>query len=228
MDPRVRLAVAQAINVPLIRDKVFDGAATVAAQFTPRGLEAHDPSLKPIPYDPAAARKLLADAGYAKGFAVRLDATNDRYLEDSLVAQAIGGMLEEVGVKVNVNAIPKAVFFPQINKGDFTMFLAGWSGTDPISSWNSIFHCRDPKAGFGHVNRTHYCNAAADALIAKAGATFDAEQRIALERQAYAMGQKDLAINPLYFQDEVAGLSKHLVSEERPDGLIFVSQMKRA
>ena len=227
MDLRVREAVAQAINVELIRDKIFDGAAEVAAQFTSPGLEAYDPTLKPVPYDPKHARRLLAEAGYPNGFSVRLDATNDRYLEDSLVAQAIGGLLGEVGIKVDVNAIPKAIFFPQTDKGDFSMYMAGWSGTDPISTWNSIFHCRDPKAGLGHVNRAHYCNPAADALIAKASATFDDARRIALEREAYSIAEKDRAYIPLYYQDEVAGIANAVAWQERPDGLVLVWQMTR-
>ncbi len=227
MDRRVRKAIAEAINVPLIRDKIFNGAAAVAAQFTPPGLEAYDPALKPIPYNQAVARKLLAAAGYAHGFTMRLDATNDRYLEDSLVAQAIGGMLGNVSITVKVNAIPKAIFFPQIDKGDFTMYFAGWSGTDPISTWNAIFHCRDAKAGFGHVNRAHYCSPKADALMAKASQTFDDAKRIALERQAYAIAAHDLAYIPLYYQAEVAGVANGVVWKERPDGLIFVWQMTR-
>jgi peptide/nickel transport system substrate-binding protein len=227
MDSRVRKAVAEAINVPLIRDKIFNGAAAVATQYTPPGIESHDPSLQPTPYDPADARKLLAAAGYPHGFTMRLDSPNDRYLEDSVVAQAIGGLLGEVGITVKVNAIPKAIFFPQINKGDFTMYFAGWSGTDPVSTWDAIFHCRDPKAGYGHVNRAHYCNPAADALMAKASQTFDDASRIALERQAYAQADKDRAYMPLYYQDEVAGVANDVVWQERPDGLVFVWQMQR-
>jgi peptide/nickel transport system substrate-binding protein len=227
MDSRVRKAVAEAINVPLIRDKIFNGAAAVATQYTPPGIESHDPSLQPTAYDPADARKLLAAAGYPHGFTMRLDSPNDRYLEDSVVAQAIGGLLGEVGITLKVNAIPKAIFFPQIDKGDFTMYFAGWSGTDPVSTWDAIFHCRDAKAGFGHVNRAHYCNPAADALMAKASQTFDDASRIALERKAYALADEDRAYMPLYYQDEVAGVANDVVWQERPDGLVFVWQMQR-
>ncbi|MGH7050734.1 MAG: ABC transporter substrate-binding protein [Acetobacteraceae bacterium] len=225
MDRDIRQAVAEAIDVGLIKDKIFDGAAVVAAQFTPPGLESYDPALKPIAYDLGAARALMAAGGYAHGFAMRLDATNDRYLEDSLVAQALGGMLGNIGITVKVNAIPKAIFFPAVDKGDFTVYFAGWSGTDPISTWNSVFHCRDAKLGFGHVNRARYCNPKADALMAKAGQTFDAEARITLERQAYAIAMHDLAYIPLYYQAEVAGVANDVVWQERPDGLILTWQM---
>src|SRR6185437_15720687 len=100
MDPRVRKAVLQAINVDLIRQKIFNGAVTVATQFIPPHIEGHDDSLKRFPYDVKAAKKLLADAGYPKGFTVRLDATNDRYFEDALVAQALAGLLKRVGINV--------------------------------------------------------------------------------------------------------------------------------
>ena len=47
-----------------------------------------------------------------KGFAVRLDGPNDRYLEDSLVEQAIGGLLEQAGIKVKVNSVPEGGVLP--------------------------------------------------------------------------------------------------------------------
>ena len=228
LDPRVRKAVHEAIDVTLIREKIFNGAAEDATQFMPPVAESYDPALKRFSYSLAGARKLLADAGYPHGFTVRLDATNDRYLEDQLVAQALAGMLQQVGITVTVNAIPKAVFFPQMNRGDFTMYLAGWSSVDPVSTWNAMFHCRDAKRGFGHVNREHYCSKTADALMAKASGSFDDATRIKLERQAYAIAdRRDIAYIPLYYQDETAGVSNAVIWKERPDGLILAWQMRR-
>lgn len=225
MNPKVREAVREAIDVPLIRDKIFNGAAKVADQFSPSGIESYDPAVSPLKYDPGAARELLAEAGYPHGFRVRLDSPNDRYLEDSIVAQAVGGLLGNIGITVKVNAIPKAIFFPQINRGDFTMYFAGWSSNDPVTTWNSIFHCRDPKTGLGHVNRAHYCNPKADVIMAKAAATFDDATRIKLEREAFAIGDDDRAYIPLYYQDEVAGITNDVAWKERPDGLVLVWQM---
>ena len=228
MDTRVRKAVYQALEVDLIRKKIFNGAVTTATQFLSSGVEGHDKSLKRFPYDPDAAKKLLADAGYADGFTVRLDATNDRYFQDSLVAQGIAGLLQEVGIKIEVNAIPKAVFFPKVDKGDFTMYMAGWAGPDGISTYAAMYHCRDEAHGFGHVNREHFCNPSTDAMMAKAAADFDDTARVKAERQAYAVADReDIAYVPLYWENVIAGVDNAIAWQSRPDELIFAWQMQR-
>ncbi|HEU5017333.1 MAG TPA: ABC transporter substrate-binding protein [Pseudolabrys sp.] len=229
MDPRVRKAVYQAINVDLIRKKIFNDAVTTATQFIPPHIEGHDKSLKRFPYDIKAAKKLLSEAGYPNGFTVRLDATNDRYFEDSLVAQALGGLLKQVGINVQVNAIPKAVFFPKVNKGDFTMYMAGWGNIDGISTYDALYHCRDLKTGYGHVNREHFCNKKTDAMMAKAAETFDDAARLKLEHQIYdIVDRKDIAYVPLYYENVIAGLSNIVEYKARPDELILAWQMHKA
>jgi peptide/nickel transport system substrate-binding protein len=229
MDPRVRKAVYQAINVDLIREKIFNGAVTDASQFIPPHIEGHDDSLKPFPYDVKAAKKLLADAGYPNGFTVRLDATNDRYFQDALVAQALGGLLKQVGITVQVNAIPKAVFFPKVDKGDFTMYMAGWGNIDGTSTYEAMYHCRDLKKGYGHVNREHHCNAKADAMMEKAAETFDDAARVKLERKVYGIvDREDIAYLPLYYENVIAGLSNSIKYDARPDEMILAWEMQKA
>jgi len=229
LDPRVREAVYKAIDVNALKEKIFNGAAVPATQWTGIQLESYDPSLKRFPYDPAAAKKLLADAGYPNGFTVRLDAPNDRYLDDSLVAQAIAGMLGNVGITVQVNAVTKAVFFPNMDKGDFSMYLAGWGPNDPISNWSAVFHCKDAAHGYGVTNREHYCNPKADEIIARAASIFDPTFRIPTEREAYRLAdRRDFAYVPLYWEDVIAGVNNHINWESRPaDELILAWMMTR-
>ena len=52
-------------------------------------------------------KELLAEAGYPDGFEVTFDAPNDRYMNDEQIAQAVAGYLEKVGIKVNLNLMPK-------------------------------------------------------------------------------------------------------------------------
>jgi peptide/nickel transport system substrate-binding protein len=228
MDPRVREAVWMAINVPAIKNKIFNGAAEVAAQFTPHGVEGFNAELKAPEYSVAGAKKLLAEAGYPNGFTVRLDGPNDRYLEDSLVEQAVGGLLQQAGIKVSVNSVPKAVFFPQVDKGDFTMYFAGWGSNSAITTWGAVFHCRDEKAGFGVTNREHFCDAEADATMAKAGSDFDTAARTKLIQQAYYDADHvKYAYLPLYYEDVIAGVTNSIAYTSREDEQIFAWQMTR-
>lgn len=228
MQPEARKAIDLAINRELINQKIFGGQMTIAKQFLPASIEGHDPDAKALPHAPDEAKKLLAEASDGDGFEIRLDAPNDRYLYDSLVAQALGGVLGEVGVTVNVNAVPKTVFFPSLDNGKFTMYFAGWGSIDAISTWNAMFHCPNKEQGFGSVNREGYCNKQADEIMATAAQTFDTEKRVALEQKAYGIAlNQDYAYLPLYFQNVIAGVSSKVGWESRPDEMIFAWQMTR-
>jgi peptide/nickel transport system substrate-binding protein len=61
-----------------------------------------DPSLKPYPYDPERAKKLLAEAGYAKGLDLTLHSCQGRYLKDQEFSQAIAAQLAKIGVNAKV------------------------------------------------------------------------------------------------------------------------------
>ena len=99
-------------------------------------------------YDPDGAKKLLADAGYPNGFEVGMDCPNDRYVNDEAICQAVVGMLARVGVKVNLNAQPKAKYFAKVLKpGDYktSFYLLGWT-PGSFDSHNILFNimgCRD-------------------------------------------------------------------------------------
>lgn len=228
MDPRVRKAVSLALNRDLINEKVFNGAMTSADQFMPPSFASHAKDRKPLPYDPEQAKALLAKAGFPDGFTVRLDSPNDRYLYDSLVAQAMGGLLGKIGIKVKVNAVPKAVFFPRMNKGDFTMYFAGWGSTDAISTFNAMFHCRDSAHGYGVTNREHYCDKKADELMNQAANTFDDQKREKLEEKAFQIADRqDFAYLPIYYQNVIAGAVDSVKWKSRPDELILAWQMSR-
>lgn len=228
LSPKVREAVSLAINRRLLNQKIFNGTMTVANQFIAPSIEGYSDKRKPIPYDIQKAKALLAQAGYPHGFRVRLDAPNNRYLYDSLVAQALGGMLGQIGITVDVNAIPKAVFFPNLDAGKFTMYYAGWGMTDPISLYDALFHCRNKTKGFGGANREHYCDPRVDHMMGRVASSFNKAKREGLERKAFAIADtKDYAYIPLYYQNVIAGVANDVKWQSRPDELIFAWQMSR-
>ena len=84
---------------------------------------------KRLPFDKAKrAKKLLAEAGYPNGFEVTLDCPNNRYVNDEKICQALAAMWAQIGVKINVNAMPRANYFPKLEKTDTSMYMLGWGG----------------------------------------------------------------------------------------------------
>lgn len=212
-DVRVRKALSLAINRTGIRDRIMDGFSVPAGQLMPEGASGHDPSLKPDPYDPAQARKLLTEAGYPDGFGLTLHGPNNRYVNDSAVAEAIAQGWTRVGVRTAVDTMPAATFFSRALKADFSIDLTGWASDSGEASSNliQIFASSNPEKGRGAVLvPSHYANAQLDALIEKAVATIDPTAREALYRQAMREGMADMAAIPIHFQVNVFALRKGL------------------
>jgi peptide/nickel transport system substrate-binding protein len=70
----------------------MDGFAAPAGQHMPEGASSYDPSIKPDPYEPEPAKKLLAEAGFPNGFGITLHGPNNRYVNDSKIVEAIAQM----------------------------------------------------------------------------------------------------------------------------------------
>ncbi|HEY3247517.1 MAG TPA: ABC transporter substrate-binding protein [bacterium] len=107
-DVRVRRAVNYAVDVRTMNRQLLGGYGEPygAVAMPPRD----NPKLKPYPYDPQKAKALMAEAGYAAGFAVTLQTPRGNYLKDAETAQAIAGYLENVGIKVTVEVLAPSVF----------------------------------------------------------------------------------------------------------------------
>ena len=107
-------------------------------------------STRGSPYDPAAARALLKEAGYPDGFGVTLDCVAITWR--AAVCQAIAGMLAQVGVKVTFQSAPTAQFFPKLTQATSSFFEFGWTPTtDAWAMLNATV--RSYGAGHGHVQR---------------------------------------------------------------------------
>ncbi|MBL8671497.1 MAG: ABC transporter substrate-binding protein, partial [Alphaproteobacteria bacterium] len=112
-DKRVRQALYQAIDVEAIKARVMRGAATPTALMIAPGIKGFDEKLNVrMKHDVDAAKKLLADAGYASGFELGMNCPNDRYVNDGDICQAVAAMLARIGVKINLMAESKTTYFP--------------------------------------------------------------------------------------------------------------------
>jgi len=126
-DVRVRKAMNMAVDVNAITRAVMRGNAVPAGNVIPPGAHGYDKTLDThLPFDRDGAKALLAEAGYPDGFDVRLDCSNDRYINDEAICQAVVGMLARVGVKVTLDLKPRTLHFPKIQNGKTDFYLLGW------------------------------------------------------------------------------------------------------
>ncbi len=224
-DLRVRTAISKAINRKAIVARVMEGVAIPAGQLLPEGFFGVSKNLKPVPYDLAGAKKMLADAGHAKGFELTLHGPNDRYINDAKIAEAIGQMLTRLGLKMKVETMTRSVFFKQASRGGpnktpkFSFILVGWgAGTGEASSpLRSLLHTYDKSRGFGASNRGRYSNPEVDKLIEAALQTVDDAQRQDLLAKATELAIKDVGIIPLHYQVNTWGAKKGITYKARTD-----------
>ncbi|HXS52800.1 MAG TPA: ABC transporter substrate-binding protein [Usitatibacter sp.] len=201
-DIRVRKAFLQAINIEAIHRAVMRGLSVPTAINLPNPEKAGIPKSldKRLPYDVAAAKKLMAEAGYPNGFEVRLDCPNNRYINDEKICVAVAGMLAKIGVTVKVNAMPRAQYFPMVQRLDTSFCMLGWGGatTDAIFTLQPVLHSRDAQ-GDGDFNWGNYKDPKFDAMIDDLKGDTDPKRR-----------QEKIDKAMEYFRDQVYNLPLHI------------------
>ena len=175
LDVRVRRALDIAINRPAIVSQVMEGLGAPAGQWLPVGVIGHDPATPARPFDPDQARRLLAEAGYPQGFRLTLHTPNDRFPNDSRIAQAIAQMWTRVGVRTDVEALPWASFSARGARQEFTMSLTSWGSStgEGLSYPSNILQTYNPTARTGPGNSRRYSNPELDRMIDAAAMTMD-------------------------------------------------------
>lgn len=199
-DRRVREAISLAINRDALTRVTLENLAVPAASLVSPGIFGHDPSLKPDPYDPARARRLLDAAGFPSGFAATVAGPNNRYMNDDQVVQAVAQMLARVGIKPRVEVAPLNVYLARARREELSMALLGWGSFAGDLALRSLLLTGDAAKGHGAWNWGRYTNPALDALVTRALGTADRHRREALIRQASRMAADDRAVIPLYHQ----------------------------
>ena len=178
-DARVRRAVYQAIDIEALRTRTMRGSALPTGGMTPSTLPSSPEIEQRLPHDPAKAKQLLADAGYPSGFEVTLDCPNNRYVNDEEICIAVAAMLTRVGIVTKVTAMPRATYFPKLEKHDTSFFMLGWGGaiTDAQTTLSPVLRSPDEKTGNGGFNYGRYLNPRLDALIDAAAVEMNPDKR---------------------------------------------------
>ena len=180
-DIRIRRAIVMAIDKARLTNELTYGTATVATGDLPAFLWTHDPSLKNLPFDPAAARKTLASLGYtlANPLALGFVYEQSQAVNRSLIVQ-LQQELHAVGIEIHAQAQLSSIIYGgygaggTLSTGHYQLSLYQWyAGIDPDNSAQFVCANRPPN-GF---NQSRYCSAAMDAAQAKALGNYEIDER---------------------------------------------------
>jgi peptide/nickel transport system substrate-binding protein len=218
-DARVRRAIAHAVNVDEIIQKVLGGKAERAPGGTSPLAFGADPTVKPLPFDPERAKKLLAEAGYPTGFEVTLNTYGGSIMNVEQVSQVIMGYLGRVGIRAKLRHFE-----------DVGQYLANFRGSKldgmTLASWgyNSVF---DADAIFYihfHTGEPYTYNSSKemDAWLDEARATVDAKKRLELYGRLQHRIVGEAYWLPMYAQFAIEAVSTKLNYEASSDEIMRV------
>jgi peptide/nickel transport system substrate-binding protein len=218
-DVRVRQALYQAIDIEGIKRAVMRGLSDPTGAIIQRDVngwtkEAH----QRLPYNVDAAKKLLADAGYPNGFEFTLDCPNNRYINDEDICKALSGMWAKIGLKVNVNAMPRATYFPKIQKYDTSAYLLGWG----VPTFDALYSLQSlgktvGKEGDGNFNLGRVSNAEYDKLVEAIKGEIDTKKRNDLIARALLLHNQQVMHIPLHNQVIPWAMRKNVTVVHRAD-----------
>jgi peptide/nickel transport system substrate-binding protein len=218
LKPEVRRALSLSINREALVDRIMDGQGVPAGQVVPEGYFGYDPAIKVDAYDPTKAKELLAKAGYPDGFQLTFHASNDRYPNDSKVAQAIGQFFSRVGVKTEVATLPGSVYFTRASNLEFSFIMGGAAVETGEASGvlGPILETYVEKAGQG--NRGRYSNPEFDKALNEARSTLDDARREELLKKATEIAMTDLGVIPVFYLANTWAVKSDINYAGRSDG----------
>ncbi len=193
-DVRVRTAVNMAIDKKAILDAIYLGAGQPAKNLIPPTMWSYDNAITDFKYDPEAAKKMLAEAGYKDGFETDLWAMpvqrpynpNGRRM-----AELIQADLAKIGVKANIVSYEWGEYRKRAQQGEHQMAELGWTGDngDPDNFFVPLAGCDAARAGGSNIAK--WCNKDFNDLVKKAETISDQAERTKMYTQAQVIMHKE-------------------------------------
>ena len=187
-DPKVRQALALAMEADKQLEVTFKGLATRAAGFVPPGMFGHNEALVPSAFDLETAKQLLQESRYSG--AENLP-TITSYANDNAIHWA---WREHLGLEVEaVDVFEFSDFLERLDNEEYGVFTAGWCADypDPQNFLHVLFHSESAENRFGYENEQ------VDALLEEAAVESDPDRRASLYNQAEEMVLDDWVAVPL-------------------------------
>ena len=186
-DVRVRKAVNMAINKQAIVDGVYMSTGIAAKNPIPPTMWSYNDAVKDDPYDPEAAKKLLAQAGHPNGFATDLWAmpVQRPYNPNARrIAELMQADLAKVGIKAEIKSFEWGEYRKRMQAGEHQMGMLGWTGDngDPDNFLHTLLGCDSAKSGGSNVAK--FCYKPFDDLVLKAVVVTSIAERTDLYKKA--------------------------------------------
>ncbi len=227
-DVRVRQAIAHAIDVEAIKEKVMRGLAVPTGSVIPPGVQGYSKEAdKRYDFDKDKAKALLTEAGYPNGFAITLDCGNVQPAAD--ICQAIPPMLSQVGIRVTPNIVTQSAYFPKIQKFDTSMYLLAWGAAtyDALYNLQALLHTNGgAQSGNGDSNYGRYSNPKMDELIAKIKVEVDLKKRDGYIREALKLNNTEIGILPIHQPIVPWAMRKNVDAVFAPNNIAYFFRFK--
>jgi peptide/nickel transport system substrate-binding protein len=179
-DARVRRALNLAVNKELMTKAVLGGYGVVASQITTSSIPGYNPNLKPIPYDPAAAKQLLAEAGYGDGFELEIGVFSGQVPGDTSIFQMMRQDLAAVGVRATLRSLSMADMMKRLVTGQ-------WNGLDVMPTTISSARLGDALQPIEQLScgapAQMFCAPELTDLISRSSLELDPARRVALMQE---------------------------------------------
>jgi peptide/nickel transport system substrate-binding protein len=208
-DKRVRLAIAMAIDTKSMVDNLFQGIPTRPVRLNSWEL-GYDKDLKPYPYDPAKAKKLLVEAGYPNGFDMPLYYFMGRASGQKETAEMVALNLNAIGIRCKVEGIEAIRLIEKVREwhrstetvfvGVTTVPTANYA--DPTQALEIGFYSQSPIA--------FYKNPAFDVVLELARGALDDKKRAEMIKRAFRIIQDDVATALLWNNVSIYAMQKNL------------------
>jgi peptide/nickel transport system substrate-binding protein len=224
-DPKVREAVALALDLEQVAGKLYEGLAIPAANLLPPMIPGWNAEVRPRGQDRARAKALLAEAGHPDGLEARLwTMTNPRpYMpQPDKLAQYVKGALQQVGIKVTI--VPKewASYLQEIQNGEHELCFMGWIGDNgDADNFLYVLLDKDNTTPGSASNYAFYKSEEVHQLLLAARAEFDLAKRAGLYQQAQALIHRDVPLVPLVHNENKVALRERVQGFQlHPTGLL--------
>ncbi len=211
-DPRVRQAIACAIDRTQIIDTLLRGHAQPAGSLLPAAHWAFTGDVARYDFDPARAVQLLDRAGYRAGpTGVRLHLTMKTSTVEDVrsLAAVLQQQLARVGIALDLRSYEFATFYSDVTRGAFQMYSLRWIGGNEQPDIFSYVYATANFSPKG-ANRSHYSNPRLDALLSDAAQSADNAKRRADYAEAQQILARDLPAINLWYRDTIVVHSRRL------------------